>query len=115
VTIRASSFLPVSGQCVSLDIPVIERPNRTCDLCYLPRHAQLSPRPLSGHRSVWVAQVVGFLADYQLSARFAPGVVRADFKGYFGAIFNPILFGRDVVIFFGSRPRVRQWPYPASN
>jgi hypothetical protein len=57
----------------------------------------------------------GFLADYQLSARFAPGIVRADFKGYFGAIFNPILFGRDVVIFLAAGRVYASWPYPASN
>src|SRR6266850_8351542 len=61
-----------------------KRANRTCDLCYLPRHAQLSPCPLSGHHSVWIAKVVGFLADYRLSSRFAPGIVRTDLKGYFG-------------------------------
>ena len=40
----------------------------------------------------------------------APGIVRADFKGHSGAIFNSILFGCDVVIFLGSGPRVRQLP-----
>jgi hypothetical protein len=41
---------------------------------------------------VWVAKVVGFLADYQLSAHFAPGIVHADFNGYLGSIFDPFLF-----------------------
>jgi hypothetical protein len=44
------------------------------------------------------------------SARFAPGIVRADFNEHFG---NPILFGCDAVIFFvffGSGPRVRKLP-----
>jgi hypothetical protein len=51
-----------------------------------------APCPLSGHRSVWVAKVVGFHADYQLSAHFAPGIFHADFKGYFWSIFDPFLF-----------------------
>jgi hypothetical protein len=55
----------------------------------------------------WVAQVIGFLADYQLSARFAPGIVRADFKGYFGAI-STLFFSAATLSFFGSGPRVRQ-------
>jgi hypothetical protein len=42
------------------------------------------------------------------AARFAPGIVRSDFKGHFGAIFNPILFGCDVVIFFGQRAAYTQ-------
>jgi len=52
--------------------------------------------------SAFWTQVAGFVADYQLSARFAPGIVRADFNGHFGAIFNPALFSCDV-IFFGQR------------
>jgi hypothetical protein len=71
-----------------------------CDLRYLPRHARLNPCPLSGHRSVWIAKVVGFLADYQLSAHFAPGTVHADFKGYLGSIFEPFLFRSHTLSFF---------------
>jgi hypothetical protein len=45
----------------------------------------------------------------------APGIVRADFKGHFGAIFNPILFGCDVVIFLAACRVYAGCPYPASN
>jgi hypothetical protein len=58
---------------------------------------------------VWVAQVVGFLANYQLSARFAPGIVRADFKGIWGR-FSTLFFSAATLSFFGRAPRVRQLP-----
>jgi len=45
----------------------------------------------------------------------APGIVRADFKGHFGAMFNPILFGCDVVIFLAAGRVYASCPYPASN
>lgn len=35
--------------------------------------------------------------------------------GFFGAIFNPILFGCDVVIFWAAGRVYASWPYPASN
>jgi hypothetical protein len=63
----------------------------------------------------WVAQVAGFLADYQVSARFAPGIVRADFKGHFAAIFNPVLFRCDVVLFLAAGRVYASCLYRASN
>jgi hypothetical protein len=45
----------------------------------------------------------------------APGIVRADFKGHSGAIFNPILFACDVVIFLAAGRVYASCPYPASN
>jgi hypothetical protein len=64
-------------------------------------------RPCNSHRT----GCNGFVtASDGFPHPFAPGIARADFNGHFGAIFNLFLFGCDVVIFFGSGPRVCKLP-----